>query len=190
VKRSSIIGVIIIVVVVLGVGGYALFHKTSPSKAVSSTTSSSSTVASNAVLVTKTSSSLGQYFVEPSGQPLYTFGGDSKGVSNCNGSCISSWPAYQDKGSTAGLPAGVSTIKRTDNGEIQFTYNGMPLYTFVGDSNGQVTGNGVSNFTVAKPTTTTSTSSPNQLTSTPASSSQSTTSTTSNNSSTSSESGW
>ncbi|HTB48698.1 MAG TPA: hypothetical protein VK712_01300 [Verrucomicrobiae bacterium] len=82
---------------------------------------------------------------------LYTYGADTSGTSNCTGSCLSSWPAYQDTGSTAGLPTGISTIKRTDNGEIQYTYNGMPLYTFVGDSSGQVTGNGVSNFSVAKP---------------------------------------
>jgi predicted lipoprotein with Yx(FWY)xxD motif len=181
VKKSSIIGIIIIVLVVVVGGGYALFHKTTPTTKASSTTSSTNSVAAvnNAVLMTKSNSSLGQYLTEPNGQALYTYGGDSNGVSNCTGSCLATWPAYQDKGATTGLPAGVSTIKRTDNGETQFTYNGMPLYTFVGDSNGQVTGNGVSNFTVAKPAATTSSSS-----------TQSTNSTATSSNTTSSGNGW
>jgi predicted lipoprotein with Yx(FWY)xxD motif len=54
-------------------------------------------------------------------------------------------------GSTTGLPANISTIKRSDNGQIQYTYKGMPLYYFASDTKGQVTGNAVSGFYVAKP---------------------------------------
>lgn len=157
-KKGPTLGIVIIVLIILIGGGYALMHKSSKkpvaasaASSTSSKTSSNAPAVNNSVLVTKTSSSLGQYLAEPNGQPLYTYGGDKNGVSNCTGTCLATWPAYQDKGSTTGLPAGVSTIKRTDNGEIQFTYNGMPLYTFVSDSNGQVTGNGVTNFTIAKP---------------------------------------
>jgi predicted lipoprotein with Yx(FWY)xxD motif len=82
---------------------------------------------------------------------LYTYDQDTSGVSKCTGGCLSNWPAYQDKGSTTGLPAGISTIKRTDNGQVQYTYNGKPLYYFTSDSNGQVTGDGVESFSVAKP---------------------------------------
>ena len=161
-KKSSSVAIIVIVLLVIAGGAYAIFHNSNKPTTPSSTavnSSSQASTASNAVLATKTSSSLGQYLAEPNGQALYIYGGDSSGVSNCTGSCLASWPAYQDKGSTSGLPSGVSTIKRTDNGETQYTYNGMPLYTFVGDSNGQVTGNGVSNFSIAKPATTTSSSS-------------------------------
>jgi predicted lipoprotein with Yx(FWY)xxD motif len=162
-SSAAIIGIII--VIVIAVGGYAIFHK-SPTKVVTTSTSyatsapktssSSSTTqspatTSSAVLLTKTNASVGQYLTDPSGDALYTYGGDSAGVSNCTGSCLANWPAYQDKGSTSGLPTNVSTLKRTDNGETQYTYKGMPLYTFEGDTPGQVTGNGVSNFQVAKP---------------------------------------
>lgn len=169
-KKNSTMLIGIIVVLLLIIGGYAIFHK-SPKTTVSTSTSSqkSSTPAvNNAVLVTKTNSSLGSYLAEPNGQALYTYGSDTSGVSNCTGSCLASWPAYQDKGTTTGLPSGVSTIKRADNSEIQYTYNGMPLYTFVGDSNGQATGNRVSNFTIAKPT---ATASSQATTTTPSSSS-------------------
>jgi predicted lipoprotein with Yx(FWY)xxD motif len=172
-NSTKIIGAVVVVVVI--VGGIAFFHM-SPKPAASNKDTSNTTTTSNAILVTKTSSSLGNYLAEPNGDPLYTYNGDTSGVSNVTGSLLASWPAYQDKGSTTGLPSGVSTIKRTDNGQIQYTYNGMPLYTFVADSSGNVTGNGVSNFVVAKPTA--------------SSSSQSTTPATTTSSSSSSSSSW
>lgn len=151
-NNSTLFGIVIVIVLVIG--GFAIFHTSNKTTTVTpSTTGSSksqSVTVNNAVLITK-SASLGSYLAEPNGDALYTYGRDSNGVSNCTGSCLSSWPAYQDTGATTGLPANVSTIKRTDNGEIQYTYKGMPLYTFVGDSDGQVTGNGVSDFSVAKP---------------------------------------
>jgi len=146
----------IVVVVILAVGGYLIFHKSSKPASKSTSTSSNAPAVNNAVIVTKTSSSLGQYLADPSGKALYTYNGDKSGVSNCTGSCLATWPAYTDKGSTSNLPSGVSTIKRTDNGQTQYTYNGMPLYYFVSDSSGQVTGSGVENFTVAKPSSSSS----------------------------------
>jgi predicted lipoprotein with Yx(FWY)xxD motif len=154
-KNSSTIAGIVIVVVIVAVGGYAIFHKSSKTPvSTNSTTQSKAAAVNNAVLVTKTSASLGAYLAEPNGDPLYTYNGDSSGVSTVTGSLLASWPAYQDKGAATALPVDVGTIKRTDNGELQYTYKGMPLYTFVNDSPGQVTGNGVSNFKVATPSTT------------------------------------
>ncbi len=158
-KKSNSIVVGIIVIIVLAVGGYAIFHKSSKTTPASSSSSSQKASAvNNSVLTTKTDSKLGQYLADPSGKALYTYNSDTTGVSNCTGSCLTDWPAYVDKGSTSNLPAGVGTLKRSDNGETQYTFNGMPLYYFISDSTGQVTGNGVENFTVAKPTTTSSSS--------------------------------
>lgn len=160
-SSSYIIGLIVVVIIV--VGAYAIFHK-SPKSSSNTTSYSNSTqpattpksttttaAVNNAVVLTKSNSSVGQYLTDPSGDALYTFGGDKSGVSNCTGSCLANWPAYQDKGATTGLPANIGTIKRSDNGEVQYTYKGLPLYTFVNDSPGEVTGNGVANFQVAKP---------------------------------------
>lgn len=162
-KSNTIIIAVIVVVVVVG-GGYALMHKSD--KKTSSTASSGQNVSqsnapavNNAVLITKTDSKLGQYLADPSGKALYTYNADSSGVSNCTGSCIATWPAYQDTGSTANLPAGIGTIKRSDNGQTQYTYNGMPLYYFVSDSARKVTGDGVDNFKIAKPAAASSSSS-------------------------------
>lgn len=161
-NKNSKVLIAVIVLLVIIVGGYAIFHKSKkPARPATTTSSTQAPAVNDSVLVTKTSSSLGQYLTEPSGAALYTYSADTSGVSNCTGSCLASWPAYQDKGSTTGLPANVGTIKRADNGETQYTYKGLPLYAFVGDSNGQVTGNGVSNFSVAKPAAASSASSSN-----------------------------
>jgi len=158
--KKAIIG--IIVVVIVAVGAIAFFHKSPKSNNNNSAQQSSHNNApavNNAVLVTKTDSKLGQYLADPSGKALYTYNADTSGVSNCTGSCLSNWPSYTASGSTANLPAGVSTIKRSDNGQTQYTYNGMPLYYFVSDSSGQVTGDGVEGFSVAKPAAANSSSS-------------------------------
>jgi len=151
-KKSSMLIGLVVLIVLIG-GGYALFHK-SNKPAASSTTSNSSTTTStstSAVISTKTASGVGQYLATANGAALYTYGADTSGVSNCSGSCLANWPAYIDTGSTTGLPTNVSTIKRSDNNQLQYAYKGMPLYTFSADSTGQVTGDGVSNFHVAKP---------------------------------------
>lgn len=165
-------------VIVLVAGGFWVFHK--PSKNNNNTNANSASqnsknnapAVNNAVLVTKTASSVGQYLADPSGKPLYTYGADTSGKSNCTGSCLSIWPAYQAK-STSNLPAGVGVITRSDNGQKQYTYNGLPLYFFVSDTNGQVTGNNVQNFQVAKPAAASSMSSSSSSTNNQPSSSSS-----------------
>ena len=102
------------------------------------------------VVTTKTSSTLGQYLADPNNKALYTYGADTTGVSNCSGSCLTDWPIYGAASAPATLPANVTVITRSD-GTKQYAYKGMPLYSFTSDSAGQVTGNGIGNFSVAKP---------------------------------------
>ncbi|MEJ0073406.1 MAG: hypothetical protein WDN27_05000 [Candidatus Saccharibacteria bacterium] len=172
--KKPIVIVIVAVIVIIG-GAFAIFHKSSkpatPSAAKTSAQNNAPAV-NNAVLITKTDSTVGQYLADPSGKALYTYNADTNGASNCTGSCLTAWPAYVDKGSTSNLPAGVSTITRSDNGQAQYTYNGLPLYYFVSDGSGQVTGNGVQNFSVAKPAAASS-SSPQSSGSTPSTDSSS-----------------
>src|ERR1700759_5278407 len=100
--KKAVIG--IVVVIVLAVGGYLIFHKSPKPVATANSNSATASAVSNAVLVTKTNSSIGQYLTDPSGNALYTYGADTSGMSNCTGSCLTAWPAYQDKGSTSNLP--------------------------------------------------------------------------------------
>ena len=76
------------------------------------------------------------------GLTLYSFAPDTPTSSKCYGSCTVYWPPVA--GTTAagrGLPGQVATITRT-GGSRQLTYNGHPLYTYIGDSApGQARGN-------------------------------------------------
>jgi predicted lipoprotein with Yx(FWY)xxD motif len=76
------------------------------------------------------------------GFTLYSFAPDTPATSKCYGSCAAYWPPVT--GTTAagaGLPGKVATITRTD-GSQQLTYNGHPLYTYIGDTApGQARGN-------------------------------------------------
>jgi predicted lipoprotein with Yx(FWY)xxD motif len=76
------------------------------------------------------------------GFTLYSFGPDTPATSKCYGSCAVYWPPVTGTDAVSpGVPGRVGTIKRTDGSE-QLTYNGHPLYTYIGDSApGQARGN-------------------------------------------------
>jgi predicted lipoprotein with Yx(FWY)xxD motif len=76
------------------------------------------------------------------GFTLYSFAPDTPATSKCYGSCAAYWPPVTGTlAAGSALPGRVGTIKRTDGTE-QLTYNGHPLYTYVGDSApGQARGN-------------------------------------------------
>ena len=78
------------------------------------------------------------------GFTLYWFAPDTSAKSNCNGSCATYWPPVKGPVTVgAGVTGKLATIKRSD-GSVQATYNGHPLYTYVGDkAPGQAKGNGL-----------------------------------------------
>jgi predicted lipoprotein with Yx(FWY)xxD motif len=92
--------------------------------------------AGGAVTVTVRTSGLGQILTDGQGKTVYLFEKEKAGVSSCDGSCAGVWPpvttsgAAQSSGTASALL--VSTTTRTD-GKVQVTYNGHPLYYYVGD---------------------------------------------------------
>jgi predicted lipoprotein with Yx(FWY)xxD motif len=76
------------------------------------------------------------------GFTLYLFAPDTPDSSKCYGSCTVYWPPVTGTTTAGrGLPGQVATITRT-GGLHQLTYNGHPLYTYIGDSApGQARGN-------------------------------------------------
>ncbi|MCL4552775.1 MAG: hypothetical protein M1305_04385 [Candidatus Marsarchaeota archaeon] len=98
-----------------------------------------------------TSPTYGSYLTTPGGLPLYTYSGDSPGASTVTGDLLAAWPPFTASGNLT-LPSGVggtlSQITRPD-GSKQVAYNGLPLYTFVNDTPGHVTGQGVAGFDLA-----------------------------------------
>jgi predicted lipoprotein with Yx(FWY)xxD motif len=78
------------------------------------------------------------------GFTLYWFAPDSPNKSVCYGSCAAYWPPVAGNASAGpGVTGTIGTIKRTD-GTTQATYDGHPLYTYVGDNApGQNGGNNI-----------------------------------------------
>jgi len=76
------------------------------------------------------------------GLTLYSFAPDTPSRSACYGSCAAYWPPVPGNVSAgSGVTGTVGSIKRT-NGSTQATYDGHPLYTYIGDSApGQDSGN-------------------------------------------------
>jgi predicted lipoprotein with Yx(FWY)xxD motif len=78
-----------------------------------------------------------------SGFTLYSFAPDTSTTSKCNGACAQNWPPVTGPVTAAGVTGTFGTIKRAD-GSVQATFDGHPLYAFVGDAApGQAKGNGL-----------------------------------------------
>src|SRR4030088_2729046 len=65
------------------------------------------------------------------GFTLYSFAPDTPTKSNCNGTCAQNWPPVAGPATASGVTGPFGTIKRSD-GSVQATFDGHPLYTFVG----------------------------------------------------------
>ena len=67
------------------------------------------------------------------GYTLYWFAPDSSTASRCYGTCAAYWPPLLGVSSATGVAGSFATLHRS-GGAMQVTYNGHPLYTYVGDS--------------------------------------------------------
>ncbi len=76
------------------------------------------------------------------GLTLYWFAPDTSSASKCTGSCAQYWPPVSGRPTAgSGVTGTLGTISRPD-GTTQATYDGHPLYTYIGDSSrGQASGN-------------------------------------------------
>lgn len=85
------------------------------------------------------SSEFGPYLVDQNGRALYLFVPDAQGASTCYDDCATNWPPLTVESADA-LPtlgegldqALLGTVER-DDGTLQLTYNGWPLYYYLGD---------------------------------------------------------
>jgi predicted lipoprotein with Yx(FWY)xxD motif len=92
-----------------------------------------------AAVSVKDVSGVGQTLVDASGKTLYFADQEAGGAIKCTASCLSFWmPATGDAQAVKGL----ATIKRSDTGAEQLTFQGKPLYTFKLDTaSGEAKGN-------------------------------------------------
>jgi predicted lipoprotein with Yx(FWY)xxD motif len=109
-----------------------------------SNTSSAAAPASSSSALKTTTIGGAAVLTNGKGFTLYWFAPDTSTKSNCNGSCATYWPPVKGPATAGGGVTGkLATITRSD-GSVQATYNGHPLYTYVGDkAPGQDKGNGL-----------------------------------------------
>jgi predicted lipoprotein with Yx(FWY)xxD motif len=92
----------------------------------------------------------GAFLTDGSGRTVYLWAKDGMNMSDCSGACAAAWPPVP----AAGMLTAAGGAKASDLGTItraggarQVTYDGHPLYYFVGDSGpGQTAGQGSDNF--------------------------------------------
>jgi predicted lipoprotein with Yx(FWY)xxD motif len=134
-KPLAVLGAAIVSVVAFGLLAGALADSGAAGSA-SSTSSSSGTQLKTASIGGMT------VLVNSAGRTLYSFAPDTSSKSACYGSCAAYWPPLSGPLTAgAGVTGTLSTITRT-GGSVQETYDGHPLYTYIGDSGpGQDHGN-------------------------------------------------
>jgi predicted lipoprotein with Yx(FWY)xxD motif len=120
----------------------------SSSPAGASAPSSAAASGSGATVITTASSSGNTFLTSGSGRAIYMWAKDTGAASACTGACASAWPPVTSPATAAGSAkaSDLGTITRSD-GTKQVTYDGHPLYYFVGDTGaGTATGQGSDNF--------------------------------------------
>ena len=122
----------------------------SSTPAAGSSAAGSSASASTTGTVISTQAGSAGAFLTDGGRAVYLWAKDGMNMSACSGACATAWPPVPATGTltaTGGAKASdLGTITRSD-GTKQVTYDGHPLYYFVGDSAaGQTNGQGSDNF--------------------------------------------
>jgi predicted lipoprotein with Yx(FWY)xxD motif len=115
-----------------------------PAGGASSAAASAPASSASANTVLSTTINGTQVLTNSKGLTLYWFVPDTSTKSNCNGSCATYWPPVKGPVTAgSGVTGTLGTITRSD-GSTQATYDGHPLYTYVGDTApGQAKGNGL-----------------------------------------------
>jgi predicted lipoprotein with Yx(FWY)xxD motif len=89
----------------------------------------------------------GTVLVNADGMPLYAFSSDTGTTSACTGDCTTEWMPLASQGSPVAGDRVDATLLGTitrDDGTMQVTYNGHPLYTFADDTGaGDAAGQGM-----------------------------------------------
>lgn len=98
-----------------------------------------------------TSNDLGKFLVDAQGHTLYLFERDDTSDSYCYGACAAVWPPFEADHAPqalAGVPTSALGVFKRDDGEMQVTYMGHPLYYYAADAStaGEYKGEGQKQF--------------------------------------------
>ena len=102
---------------------------TSAAGAVTTTTGT----AGSASTVQVVDSDYGPILADGDGRTLYLFTPDSAGSSTCNDGCSDTWPPLRGPATADGVTGELGTTTR-DDGSVQVTVAGHPLYRYAADT--------------------------------------------------------
>jgi predicted lipoprotein with Yx(FWY)xxD motif len=104
--------------------------------ALASSASASPAAADATATVSVRSSDFGRIVFDGRGRALYAFTRDKGARSRCSGACAAAWPPLYARGplrAGAGAERSLLGTTRRSDGRRQVTYDGRPLYYYVGD---------------------------------------------------------
>lgn len=141
-RRAPLLTIAAVALVALGLAACGGGNNSSDNASAAANT----TAGGSGTVSTKSISGVGTVLVDSQGMALYTNNQDSGMNVACTGSCTAIWvpvmapSSGQPSSSDQAVQAKLGTVKSKDGSQV--TFGGKPLYTFVQDSPGQVTGNG------------------------------------------------
>jgi len=94
-------------------------------------------------------SQYGSILFDSSDQAIYLFDKERSATSQCYGACAEAWPPVLTEGDVRagdGVEAKLLGTTERDDGSVQVTYNGHPLYYYVEDPPGEVLCHNVEEF--------------------------------------------
>ena len=145
-RRAPLLTVAVMALVAIGLAACGGSSNSSGSaSAAANTTASGTTASASDTVSTKSISGVGTVLVDSKGNALYTNNQDSGMNVACTGSCTAIWvplmapSSGQPTSSDQAVQAKLGMVKSKSGNQV--TFGGKPLYTFVQDSPGQVTGN-------------------------------------------------
>jgi predicted lipoprotein with Yx(FWY)xxD motif len=117
----------------------------SSSHSTSTSTTSPAPAAKTGAVSVKRIDGLGSVLVNARGMALYTPEQEAGGKVLCTGGCTAIWQPQTSQAGKPKAPSGVGKLGviTRPNGVKQLTVDGRPLYSFVQDTPGKVTGNGI-----------------------------------------------
>ena len=142
-RRAPLLTVAVMALVAIGLAACGGSSNSSDSASAAANTTAAG---GSDTVSTKSISGVGTVLVDSQGNALYTNNQDSGMNVACTGSCAAIWVPLMAPSS--GQPTSSDQAVQTKLGMVnsksgsQVTFGGKPLYTFVQDSPGQVTGNG------------------------------------------------
>jgi len=133
-----------------GVSGIAAAATSGTSRPAATSSTASASQATIHTQSTVVSGKTETILVDAQGLPLYYYKPDTATKSFVSGELAALWPPLVSSNPTITGTSGKLSVTHDANG-AQVEYNGHFLYTFVDDSAGHVSGQGVQDFFVATP---------------------------------------